>query len=410
MSCTGAIQLFSRAPGYVDLDTGVHVPSLRECIEPRDNCVFSSEDYHVGELFAHGQSCIWLLGYSDLAKGLLLGRDPHSEGAASVMGISYEEFMHLLKKVKDPTAKGLRQGFKPFNFGKPTGMGDVKVCLTARRQGEDTPCPNGPQWIVVDNKRVRGYKGTRFCIVVDGADRCGTKRVNLWGPKGREQKIPPTCAHCLEVAMRLGRAWKFKNRENVAYGELCAEYLDEGMEITQAMLDRWPWLKSYFDAGMQTKKGQIMQHVTGRLRTCDGYSELANSFFQGLIGDITKEAFWRVTVECLDRTVRVPTMAHENSRPSKFGGGASPLYGSHAIGFFHDECFMEHPESVAPEAAVRVAEIMEETAMWFMPDVAPKVKAEPTLMRCWDKRAAYVTDASGRLAVWEPPVMTKVQS
>lgn len=40
--------------------------------------------------------------------------------------------------------------------------------------------------------------------------------------------------------------------------------------------------------------------------------------------------------------------------------------------------------------------------MNYMPDVAPKVKAEPTLMRVWNKSAAYVTDSNGRLTVWEP--------
>lgn len=409
VSCSGATQLFPRWPGYIDEISGEYVPSLRECIVPRDGYVFSSEDYSVGELFAHAQSCIWLLGYSDLAQTLLAGRDPHAEGAAAILGTTYENFMHLLKVLKDPKAKGLRQGYKPFSFGKPTGMGDAKLCTSNRMAGV-TACPNGPMWVIDDDgNKVRGYKGTRFCIIVDGADRCGwnpdgsSNKVTRWGSRGREQKLDgPTCSHCLEVAMRLGKAWKFKNRENVPYFTLVQNYVEHGMAIPQSSLDRWPWLQDFFEAGQQLDPGQIMQHVTGRIRGGMKFSELGNSFFQGLIGDITKAAFWRVTTECLDRTRRVSGQMYENSRPSKFGGGVSPLYGSHAIGFFHDEVFLEHPRSIAPEGAVRVQEIMEEEMMFFLPDVAAKVKAEPTLMEAWDKRASYVTDADGRLAVWRP--------
>lgn len=361
---------------------------------PGTGLIFSSTDLHVGELYAHAQSCIWLLGYSDQALSLLDHKDPHSEGAAVVMNLSYDDFMVQLKKVKNPKAKAMRQAFKPWSFGKPTGMGDVKIVISNRKMGPDTPCAGGPVMILDGDDYVPGYKGTRFCILVDGASRCGyhpdgrPNKRNTWGRRGREEPISPTCCHCLEVAGRLGDAWKRKARENSTYGNLIADFVESGMIIRQEALDRWPWLQDWYEADTQLKPGQVMQHHSGVLRGGLNFTNCANTFFQALVGELTKAAFWRASMECYDRTIRVPLMAHENSRPSKYAGGPSPLFGSRLIGFFHDEIFGEHQPAIAHDAAMRLQEIMEEEEAYYLPDLAKVAKAEPCLMSgAWDKRS-----------------------
>ncbi len=69
---------------------------------------------------------------------------------------------------------------------------------------------------------------------------------------------------------------------------------------------------------------------------------------------------------------------------------------------FHDEIVGEHPESVAPEAAVRISEVMVEALRFKCPKMYKACKAEPTLMRKMFKGAKCIYDANGRLMVWEP--------
>lgn len=406
ISAAGAILLLPRWAGYVDDDSREYVPSLRECFLPRDGCVFSSTDLKVGELFAHGQSCVWLLGYSDLADALNKGADPHSVVAAQVLGISYELFR---QRLKDPKYKKLyklvRQACKPFSFGRPTGMGPAKIVISNRKADPDTPCERGPTWILdADNNRVRGYRGTRFCILVDGAQECGLRKVTRWGRHGFERKIAPTCAHCLEVGVRLSNAWLGAYRENDPYFDLATEFMNHGMTVGQEALDRWPHLRPFYRAPHQCEPAQVMQHFSGRLRKCvasaekkqSTFSAIANTLFQGLVADWMKRVYWRATVECYDRTYVVPTQAYENSLPSRYGGQQSPLWRSRLPGFFHDEVFGEHARSVAHDAATRISEIAEEEGRYILPYVAPGVQAEPCLQSRWIKSAECIRETDER--------------
>lgn len=71
------------------------------------------------------------------------------------------------------------------------------------------------------------------------------------------------------------------------------------------------------------------------------------------------------------------------------------------IAFIHDEILFEVPEcSVAHEMCYAVGGIMEESFKVVTPDVA--CKAQPVLMRRWNKDAEPVFDRDGRLVVWEP--------
>jgi hypothetical protein len=400
---------------------------------PQSDFIFSSEDFRAGELVTHSQSCIWLVGYSDLGRALLSfgpdGKpvDAHGALAATVLGISYEEF---LKQAKDPATKkrckDARQASKPPNFGFPGGMGPVKLVLQQREQGPDTPCPNGPSTIKDGDKDVPGYKGLRFCILMDGAPHCGVRANGEPGKTNEynDKPIPPTCIHCIECAVRLKAIWKRQWSESGPYFDYVNECCKKGMLITPHALERWPWLKEWYKPWQQLAPGEIMQHVTGRIRggLADDYCAACNGFFQGLLADIAKEAHRQCVRECYDRTYRVPAFLHENSLQSEFAGGESPLFGSRIPVFQHDELIGEHPRSVASEGALRISEVMRDKLRYRCPDLADAAAAEPTLMEKWFKGAEITwqhglllpdgkrdksqraTDVRDRLVPWQPKI------
>jgi len=387
-----------------------YVPSMRECFQARDGKGYSSEDFKAGETFTHAQSCIWLLGYSDLGVALLNDVDPHGAVAASVLGVSYEEWF---KRRKEPLFKAARQGAKPFTFGKPTGMSSIKLVLSNRAQGQDTPAEGGPSWIddgTYTGKKIRGYKGTRFCILMNGSPTCGDIKVTSWG---RRDKIPPTCKACLECADHLGKIWLKQWRENQPYYDINDGIVNEGMMITEEALERWPWLKKVYRPGTKTEPGQVMQHWSGRLRGGMDFTTTCNGWFQVLLAEITKLAYRLVARECYDSTIKVPTQLFYNSNRSRYAGMQSPLFRSTPVAPFHDELFMEHPASMLVDGAMRTSEVMRDVFAYVCPDMAAKVGADPTIMERWYKNAEPVyRDAAGnkcepdapgaRLSLWKP--------
>ncbi len=168
-SYDGVIQLFKRKPGYVDHDTQEYVPSLRECIEARPGYYLVSVDYDSGEIVTHAQSTLWITGYSELARALNSELKIHNALAATMMGLSYEEFQRRME-LKDKVCKATRQAAKPAGFGFPGGLGPVKLVLQQRKSGPNTPNPNGPNMIKdEDGNLVRGNVGLRFCLLMGGA-------------------------------------------------------------------------------------------------------------------------------------------------------------------------------------------------------------------------------------------------
>ena len=397
VSYSGYIQLLPRKPGFVEKGTDEYIPSLRECFVARPGHVLSSEDYRAGELVTHAASTRWLVGFSDLGKALLGGLDPHSALAATVLGIDYRDFNKKIKQHSDA-----RQASKCFNFGKPGLMGDAKLVIQQRKQGPDTVASGGH--VLVDDglgNKVPGYRGLRFCILMDGATVCGTEKTTVLRRRGFDQKIPPTCTHCIECASRLGIAWKTQWRESAPYFDYVKRCVTGGMIINGESLERWPWLKEVYRPEQQLAPGEIMQHVSGRIRGGLEASACANGFFQGLLADAAKAALRQVVRECYDHTVRVPDMLESNSIRSEYAGIHSPLYGSRVIVMQHDEIIAEHREDIAHEAASRISEIMRDKLRWYCPDLADAVSVDPTLMRRWIKGAECVRNATGRLQVWE---------
>jgi hypothetical protein len=296
--------------------------------------------------------------------------------------------------------KDARQAAKAGNFGFPGGAGAATLVLQKRKEAIETPCENGPHWIEnpenPEGPKIRGYKGLRFCILMDKATSCGSEKTTVW----RDRMIPPTCVQCIQCALKLKDFWTGQWPEMKQYFNYVQQCVENGMIITGEMLEWWPHLKEWFTAGEQLAPGEVMQLVSGRIRGGVTFTSGANGFFQGLLADACKAALRRCSRECYVETI-VPEKLYDNSVPSKYAGKKSPLYGSRAIVFAHDEIIFEHPEAMAHDAVMRVSEVMVDCLRMYCPTVAKACKAEPTLMRKWFKNATKVVHG-GRVVPWTP--------
>lgn len=124
------------------------VGNIRECVIPRPGKVFVAADLDTVELRALAQTCLEILGHSEMASALQRGEDLHSSLAAEFMGISYAQFLSLYN-AGDKQADEERQTAKKVNFGLPGGMGAKKFAITAINEG--TPLVKTPGATFKDN-------------------------------------------------------------------------------------------------------------------------------------------------------------------------------------------------------------------------------------------------------------------
>lgn len=97
---------------------------IRDLIKPRDGRWWLSVDYDSLELRGLAQVCLWVCGNSRLAERYQENPnfDPHTELAATLMGVSGTEAL-ALKKTGDKRLKHFRQLAKVANFGYMGGLG-----------------------------------------------------------------------------------------------------------------------------------------------------------------------------------------------------------------------------------------------------------------------------------------------
>lgn len=319
---------------------------IRECVVARPGYVLCSCDYSGLELATHAQSCLWILGTSKLAEALNAGIKVHDALGARIASVPYDHF-----SLKNPFHKACRQTAKPANFGFLGGMGAPRLVLQQRKQGPDTPSENASTYIYDDERnRIHGYRGLRFCVLMDNSVQCGAQKITEW----KQRPMPPACARCVAIAEDIRNKW----------------------------FDQWPENRGYFDyvARQVDNHGYVIQHRSGRVRGGVSFTSAANGYFQGLAADGAKLALTRV--------------AHE-----EYVKKSSPLYGSRTIYLYHDELLVEIPEANVHEAATRLSEIMVESMREYTPDV--KIEAPPALMRRWYKGAEPVYQ-NGKLVPWEP--------
>jgi hypothetical protein len=350
---------------------------IRRPVLERSNC-FYSVDYTGGELVCFAEACVERVGFSRMGQALVAGVDVHGALAATMLGVTYERYLEMKDGKHGPVeklrAKLFRQAAKPENFGNPGGMGALKKVITQRKQGPDTPHPEGPS--MVDDgagNLVPGYKGLRFCVLVGGVKRCGEKKITEY----RDRPTSPVCAACVAVA-------------------------EEGRD---AWFRQWPEARPYLDwhSANVEENGVVTQLYSGRVRGDTDYCAEANGDFQGLLADIAKAALRRVTREQYVRTV---------CDAGAWAGELSPLYGN-ARGsvFAHDELFGEARRTLGHDCAMRVTEIMVEEFRKGCPRHADACAAEPTIMPRWYKAATPIWHRDereqargfrGRLVEWTP--------
>lgn len=105
------------------------VGGFREAIIPDPGCVFLIADIATAELcgLAHFQRLTF--GRSTLGDALDAGLDPHAKFGMRILGLDVSQY-----DPKNPDHKAKRQAAKPWNFGKPGGLGAAKFQIFARAQ------------------------------------------------------------------------------------------------------------------------------------------------------------------------------------------------------------------------------------------------------------------------------------
>jgi hypothetical protein len=353
-----------------------YVPiGVRDCFVASPGWSIYSVDFVGGELVTFAESAVARVGYSKLGAALNKGLDVHSDIGAEILGITYDDFYRQLKKEKSKRHKDVRQAVKPVIFGVGGMIGPLKIVLQQRKQGPDTEWPDGPSDL---GGGKRGFKGLRFCLLMNKSSWCGERKVTQWGRDQWIQDCPPTCVACIEAATQI--------RQNV-FGKY-TEYK--------------PYLKWHSDnlARRDNEFGQVTQHYSLRVRGGLHGPDAANGDFQALLADIAKRAHIRVTFEqytgCL--TAQAP---RKSSEFYIIIPGRSVLWGSRGQTFAHDELLGETPRSIEHEVAMRVKEIMEEEYRRGSPNHEPACKAEEALMLRWYKAAERVVHR-GRVVPWTP--------
>lgn len=297
-------------------------------VKSEDPWVYCSVDYGTLELCTLAQVNLWRQGFSRMAEAINADQDLHSRLGARIGGVPYDEFVKRVK-AKDPWATNLRQLAKPINFGLPGGMGAAKLVLTARKDD------------------------VRFCELSGVSTDCNSnEKITRWA----DRPIPPTCAACLDLAVKYKKLWLAEWEEMDAYLKWAGELADREEVLTS------------FGNGM--------------LRGGCNYNSTANHYFQNLAAQGAKHAGWVLAKETFtDRR----SVLYNNAR---------------VVVFVHDENMSEIREGVAHECAFRKAEIMVAAMQQFVPDV--KIKAVPALSRRWFKAMDASFDKSGRLKPWWP--------
>jgi hypothetical protein len=260
-------------------------------------------------------------------------------------GRDYEK-MKALKKAGDKGVVDARQASKAANFGFGGGMAELTFTLRKRADPDCwTECPGGPD----ERGGLRGFKGLRTCVLMDGATYCGTDKITFYG----DRMCSPVCSACVAASKRLREFWHRQWTE---------------------MREFFAVVKRAIAVDGPSGTPEVVQHVSKRVRGGVGFCDAANGYFQGLLADAAKDAYCQVVRECYDRSCRVESSEH---MASAYAGLPSPLYGSRAILLAHDEVIAEHPEGEAHDGATRISEIMVESLRFKCPDL--RARARPSL-------------------------------
>lgn len=299
-------------------------PGVRECFIPRPGWVFISSDYHTAELRSLAQVLLDMFGQSKMADALRAGKDLHLVTGSSILGITHAEILEW--------------------YHAP----HTAACV--RNQNE--------KWICSPDCLQKKAKDARQL----------SKAINFGFPGGlgAASFVEYAAGPDYRIEISPERAKMLRDTWLASYPEMDKYFKDISFRCNQ-------------NGGTFT----LEQPRSGRLRGDCGYTDGANTRFQGLTADGMKDAMWHIIKEMYD--------------PRCY---TSHLYGTRMNAIIHDEVFMEAPEDRAAEAGERLSEVMVERMSVWLPDIP--VKADAALMRRWSKEAGDpVRDKSSRLIPWE---------
>ena len=150
----------------------------------------------------------------------------------------------------------------------------------------------------------------------------------------------------------------------------------EAQDLKRAWFGRWPEMRLYFEKVKgDVTRGHMTHHYSGRRRGGIGFTDGANSYFQGLVADGAKRALYDVVSACW--------MEPE-----------SALFGARPVLFIHDEIIIEAPEGRASVAADELARLMIQGIKPFLPDLP--IEVEAWCSRIWTKGLDEARDPDGR--------------
>ena len=150
----------------------------------------------------------------------------------------------------------------------------------------------------------------------------------------------------------------------------------EAQDLKRAWFGRWPEMRLYFDKVKgDVTRGHMTHHYSGRRRGGIGFTDGANSYFQGLVADGAKCALYNVVRACW-------------MQPK------SALFGARPVLFIHDEIIIEAPEGRASVAADELARLMIQGIKPFLPDLP--IEVEAWCSRIWTKGLDESRDPDGR--------------
>lgn len=172
------------------------------------------------------------------------------------------------------------------------------------------------------------------------------------------------------------------------YVEMTVEQAGQSREVWRAtfpeVLDYFRWVNE--DCAVQVNGEDRYQYMSpmGMLRNGCTYCACANgAALQTPAAEGGTFAMWSIVRACKDPAQK------------------SILYGCRPWAWVHDEMLLNIPEDRwMHERAFEVARLMKEGMEHVIRDVP--VKAQPALMKRWDKRAEGVFGADGRIRIWEP--------
>jgi hypothetical protein len=164
---------------------------------------------------------------------------------------------------------------------------------------------------------------------------------------------------------------------------------DMAESLKKVWLDSDPANRKYFDwvnANCVDPRNQgkyAYFSPLGMYRAGCAYTDACNgAALQTPTAEGAKLAFFNLSRACYDESL------------------ASILLGCRPVNFIHDEIMVEIPDDQgAHERAYEIARIMEESMKLILTGMV--VKAQPVLMRSWNKKAKAVFGQDQRLTVWE---------